>query len=397
MSTEGDLVKLTYQGFFSTEESPMREARAAVNLVGAGMADKPIVLGYTPVGRTNPYQALLYKELTDQGIAAVPIVKSWDFAKIGQISDQSSLVVLHIHWTSFILNNIKSYGTAKKKINDFKSDVDGLLANGGQLIWTLHNIVPHNAQFMDLEMEIQQYLADKASVIHVMSEASVEMMSEAISFERSKILHIPHPSYSGTYEDFVNRETARATLGLTAQDRVYVLLGALKAYKGLSRLLAAFEELCRLDPSVSRKLLVGGIPDDEPEVKQFIQDCEASPNVLIEAKKVPANFVQFYMRAADVGLAPYARMLNSGAILLYQTFDLPVVASNVPAIWENLSHDIAEMAADSSVEALVEALQRADRFIGSDVGLRVRSHVQQYDASEQSREFARELRSMLQV
>ncbi|WP_156135174.1 glycosyltransferase [Arthrobacter sp. L77] len=388
-------MQLVYQGFHSRSDSPVAEANAAIEQASITAGEKPILIGYTPVGRMNPYQALLYREVGDHGFAVAPIVKSWDFAKLSQVRSKASLIVVHIHWTSFVLNSITSYQTAKKKIQDFKTDIERVISQGGKIVWTLHNVIPHNSRFVDLEIEVQQYIADKASVIHVLSEASVEVMSDFISFDRSKILHVPHPNYKSTYEDYVNRDQARTTLGLSSDDKVYVLLGALKAYKGLGTLLAAFESLCARDPSVPRKLLVGGMPDDDPEVASFVEACKKSANVLIEAKKIPANYVQYYMRAADIGLAPYSRMLNSGAILLYQTFELPVVTSNVSAIWENLDEDIAEMAVDDSVAALESALQRADRFIGSDTSWRIRAHTEQYDSSDLSREFARELRSML--
>ncbi len=390
-------VQLTYQGFYSDDESPVKEALAAVDLVGATMLEKPVVLGYTPVGRVNPYQALLYKEMADVGIAVVPIVKSWNFERLAQIRHKASTFVLHIHWTSFVLNSITSYGEAKEKIVEFKRGIDSVVAKGGKIVWTLHNIIPHNGRFFDLEMEVQRYIAYKATVVHVLSAASLDMMSDYISFDHSKVLYAPHPNYLGTYEDYVTRENARFTLGLSADDRVYVLLGALKAYKGLNKLLEAFEQFCANDSAVPRKLIVGGMPDSDPDVTEFVNNCKMSANVLIEPKKIPANFVQYYMRAADVGLAAYDRMLNSGAILLYQTFDLPVITSNVPAIWENLTRDIAEMAIDNSVGELVAAFQRADRFINSDVRWRVRTHVGRFDASELSLNFGRELRGMLSV
>ncbi|GAB3526578.1 glycosyltransferase [Arthrobacter monumenti] len=388
-------MKLTLKGFRHGKESPVAEARAALEMVGSSTIGKPILVGYTPVGRTNPYQALLYKQFAPAGLAASPVIKSWDFLRLLEARENARAVVLHIHWTSFVLNEIKSYVTAKKKVSDFRHELDAFIKGGGKVVWTLHNVIPHDSLYPALEMQIQQYLADRADVIHILSQASADIMREHISFENSKLLLSPHANYRGTYEDFIPKEEARLSLGIRPDERVYVLLGALKAYKGLKNLYESFEEFCR-GSSQPRRLLVGGMPDESVEVAEFVKLCERSPNVLIEAKKIPANFVQYYMRAADIGLAPYARMLNSGAILLYQTFDLPVITSDVKAVWENLTHDIAEKVdSPGDREKLVDSFRRAERFFDDDVSWRIRSFTNNYEADALSRAFASDLRSRL--
>ncbi|WP_320535865.1 glycosyltransferase [Pseudarthrobacter sp. IC2-21] len=382
-------MKLKLKGYFNEEGSPVLEAKAAIAMLSETTAKAPHVLGYTPVGRVNPYQSLLYKATSEYDIATVPIVDSWSFGSLPLVGSRGSQLILHIHWTSFILNDVKNYTTAKKKLGDFQSAIDEFKSRGGRIVWTLHNIIPHGAQYPDLEMMAQQILADEADVLHVLSDASAEMMSSALTIDRAKLLTVPHPNYRTTYEDYVTRNNARLEFGIGPKDRVYVILGALKAYKGLQRLLDAFDEFCDLDPSIPRKLLVGGNPDGTPEVDAFVAQCQAHPNVLIEAKKVPNHFVQNYMRAADVGLAPYTRMLNSGAILLYQSFDLPIIASDVPAIWESMPDEVGERVEDNSVEKLVEAFQRSERFFAFNVTGAVRRYTDQFDAVELSRDFAR--------
>lgn len=381
-------MQLKLKGYFKEDNSPVAEAVKAIEMLEAATMGKPHVLGYTPVGRTNPYQALLYRAAEDYNIATVPVVKSWDFHKLFRVPTDGSTVILHIHWTSFILHGITSYTTAKKKIQDFRSAIDEIKSKGGKIIWTLHNIIPHDSLYPDLEMQIQQYLAEQADVLHVLSDASAEMMSAALTIDKHKLVNVPHPNYRLTYEDYVTRSNARLEFGIGPRDRVYVLLGALKAYKGLDRLLKAFDEFSKSDPSTRRVLLVGGMADESPEVAEFVKKALKHPNVLIEPKKVPNHLVQNYMRAADIGLAPYTRMLNSGAVLLYQSFDLPVIASDVPAIWENMPDDIGERVSDNSVQSLISAFARADRFFEQDVSSKVRSYADQFDATVLSREFA---------
>lgn len=382
-------MQLKLNGYFKGEGSPLAEAKAAIEMLAPTSGSAPHVLGYTPVGRVNPYQSLLYKAAADYDIATVPIIDSWCFDSLAAVQPDASHVIVHIHWTSFVLNGIKSYATAKKKLQDFRQSIDAFKGRGGRIVWTLHNIIPHDSRYPDLEMRAQQMLADEADVLHVLSDGSAEMMSAALKIDKRKLLAVPHPNYRMTYEDYVTRNNARIEFGIGPKDRVYVLLGALKAYKGLNRLLEAFDAFCASDPSVPRLLLVGGNPDGSPEVSDFVARCQKHPRVLIENKKIANHFVQNYMRAADVGLAPYTRMLNSGAVLLYQTFDLPVIASDVPAIWEDMPDEIGERVHDNSVESLVAAFQRSDRFFQGGTPEAVRRYADQFDAVELSRQFSR--------
>lgn len=388
-------MKLAYSGFSSQQGSPVKEAKAAIRFAEGLSLRQPLLVSYTPVGRTNPYQALLYQSFENEDIAVSPIVDSWEFPKLSQLGRPNSLNVFHIHWTSFVLANVTDRGAAVAKIADFERKIDDFTSSGGTLIWTLHNVIPHDTHFLDLEMEIQRYLAEQSTIVHAMSEASVDMMSAIVPLDRSKIVHIPHPNYRGTYEDHVTRTEARLALGIEHDEQVYVLVGALKSYKGLNRILIAFDAFCARDPSVKRRLVVGGMPDDDDEVQSFVRRCEENPRVLIEAKKVPAQFIQYYMRAADVGLAPYTRMLNSGAILLYQTFDLPVITSNVPALWEHMHSDIAESVMDNTVEAMISAFEGSQRFLERDVSWAVRRYTNQFDSKKLSGEFAKEISARL--
>lgn len=386
-------MKTVYKAFKAEAGSPLIEAQAAISLARVGPGEKPYLLGFTPVGRTNPYQALLYSSAGEFGVATTPVVNSWSFDELVRVSSRTERLIMHVHWTSFVLSGVESRHIARQKIQDLKEGVERLRSGGAALVWTLHNIVPHDTLFPDLELEIEQYLADTVDVIHALSYASLEVMEQFLTFDRSKVIIVPHPNYTAAYEDFVSREDARLAFGIGAEERVYVLLGALKRYKGLPNLLDAFDRFCEEDPNIPRRLLVGGAPDKDPEVQEFVAACETHPRVLIEAKKIPSGFVHYYMRAADVGYAAYSRMLNSGAVLLYQSFDLPVITLDNPALWESMTEDIAQPVRAPDVDGIVDGFRGAERFFEASVAPEVRRYVSQFDPRSLSRSFVSQVLS----
>ena len=75
------------------------------------------------------------------------------------------------------------------------------------------------------------------------------------------------------------------------------------------------------------------------------------------------------MRAADIAVLPYVRVLNSGAFLLAESFDLPVVAPRTGALVEReasphvrlFDEDDFEDVLSLAVNDLVEDRDGADR------------------------------------
>lgn len=387
-------MRADFRGWLPIPTSPVSEAIAVAR---AGMSRDPrppVLLGYTPVVRGNPYQALVYREFLSRGIAVAPIVRSWGFAEYAHLRDLADTVAVHVHWTSFVLDGVTSRTQARGEARRFRDALDVVRGAGVKVAFTLHNIVPHDSTFVDEEIEIQQTLVDRSDVVHVMSEATLAIMRPMLTLDPRRVLVSEHPSYFGAYPDYATREEARLSLGLDPDDIVYVLLGALKAYKGLDRLLEAVE-IASARSGRRRRLLVAGRPDRSPESRRFVNRALGDPNTLIYPHRVATEHVQYFLRAADIGLAPYTRVLNSGAAMLYRTFSLPVLAADTAGLWEGLDEDIAEVDPGGSASDLADAMIRSDRLVGEKTRGLVCERAARYDPVRLSAAFATVLRDRL--
>lgn len=383
-----------FQGWRKVPTSPMSEAVAAVRGSLGTPQGAAMLLGYTPVARVNPYQALLYKRFGQVDVAVAPIPDPHAFVEYRHFTDLAPTVGVHFHWPAFVLRDCRTRADARTRVAAFVDGLDALRDSGVKVIFTVHNLIPHDATFVDDEVELQQALADRSDVVHTMSKSTIEAVEGFLRIEPDRVVTSPHPNYRSAYPDYVTKQTARQTLGIDADDVVYVVFGALKRYKGLSRLVDAIESANRMSDR-RRRLVIAGAPDDSSEVRRFVNAATVHPDVLIAPSRVPADHVQYYMRSADIGLVPYERVLNSGAALLYQSFDLPVIAAHSPALWENLNAAVAEEDHGGGATELAAALVRSDRLLGEDLGSAVRDHVRQYDPDVLSRAFALELRERL--
>ena len=203
---------------------------------------------------------------------------------------------------------------------------------GGRLVWTIHNVLPHDARHVWAEIQLGRLLASRADLVHVLSDVTVEAVRDYYELDPARVTVVPHSSYVGEYADRIGPQEARTALGIDAQDKVMLALGGIRPYKGLGTLLDVFDELVVDDPTL--RLLVAGRPAPGEEVRRLVDRCEGHPRVLGEFRHVPDDRLQVWMRASDLAVLPYRQILNSGAFRLAETFGLPVVAPRTGAMVE---------------------------------------------------------------
>jgi len=324
----------------------------------------PLLLGYHPVARMNPYQSLLYQRTWQAGMAALPIVREQRIDELADLARSGWPTVLHLHWLNQVLAHARSAKDAQGLRKTFLGGIDRYLGAGGRLVWTVHNIVPHGAQFEAEEGALSAEIVERSSAVHVMAAKTPDLVANWFAIPPEKILHVPHPSYAGAYEDVVTREQARHELGLWPDEIVHVVVGAIKPYKGLNELLDAWDELAA--DGTPRRLVVAGGPTDEPGIAEALERAAIHPTVLIHPRKIPAGEMQIFLRAADVAVMPYLRSLNSGALMLALTFGLPVVVPAGGGLAELVDGRMARVFEPGDQDSLVAALRTADDLVTAD-------------------------------
>ena len=266
----------------------------------------------------NPFQSMLNAAL-GQGITAVPVPAK---QVVQGLRDAEPGSVFHLHWTAPVLQWSKEHAEAEQALADFMDALAGFQARGGKLIWSIHNALPHDSKFPDLDLDLARLLAERADRIHVLSPDTPELVANLYALDPGRTVVIEHSSYLGQYPDDVSRADARAQLGLDQDAKVIVALGGIRPYKGLNRLLDAFEAIADDDA----RLLVAGQPRAGEFADELRRRCEANPQVIAHFARVPDDELQVWLHAADVAALPYLDILNSGGYWLAVTFGLPVVA-----------------------------------------------------------------------
>jgi glycosyltransferase involved in cell wall biosynthesis len=344
-------------------------------------------MAYSPVARVNPYTALLYSRLWDHGIAPVPVMRFADLAALLPLLSSGTRIMLHLQWTSDVLRDAGTEAEAKDKAGAFVGLLDAFLEAGGRLAWTVHNGLPHDCRFPRIEAGIEQAVADRARLVHVLNHSTVDAVAEWFTIEPAKAVTIPHPHYLGSYQDFVPRDQARYDLGLLPDEIVYAFVGVIRPYKGLDLLLDAFDAVCA-SRGGPRRLLVAGNASSDPRTQDAADRCLLHPQVVLRQGAVPDGEMQYYLRAADIAVLPYQRSLNSGVLLLALSFGLPVVAPASPATAGMTTPAAARTFQPGDPAALTQALADADDLLtlaARDAALRI---AEQHDRHQIAEQFA---------
>jgi glycosyltransferase involved in cell wall biosynthesis len=271
----------------------------------------------------NPYQAMLYAELPGAGIRVAPVRRP-DRSLV--LRDRADLTgyALHLHWSSTVVQVAPTRDQALTRLETFTKQITDLQARGGRLIWTVHNVLPHETRYLELELKLRQLLAERADIVHVMCPQTVELAAPHFRIDPDRMVVLPHSSYLGIYPNTMTTRQARDRLGLADDDLVLLAMGGIRPYRGLDTLLDAFDAVSARQPRL--RLVVVGKPSDGELAEHLLRRCSERPEILVRAEHIADDELQVYHRAADLAVLPYRIVLNSGVLKLAETFGLPVVA-----------------------------------------------------------------------
>jgi len=304
--------------------------------------------------------------------------------------------VLHLHWLARVLRGVEADAEGRERVASFIGALDGFLATGGRLIWTVHNVLPHDTAFPDVDLELRRAVVARADVVHVLSAGTVAAAAPRYAIPTEKVLHVPHPAYLGVYPDDVSDAEARRHHGLGAGDVVFGFVGNLRPYKGLDDLLDAFDSLTAAPPDARRRrLLIAGMPAADRSVDALVARARAHPDVIVDARRIPSDQMALPLRASDVIVLPYHASLNSGALLLALSFGRPVIAAASPHVTETVGPDASITFPAGDREALTAALRGADPLLTPAARQAAHATARRFDPGEISGRFAGALRERL--
>jgi len=367
------------------------EGIRAIRYLGATGHPDPLLLLYHPPARTNPFQRLLYGEGWSRGIVAMPLADPADAEAIAEAARGRVTPVLHLHWLNGVTERAETAARAGELAAAFLAGLDAFRAQGGRIAWTIHNALPHDVRFEDEAVAVRRGVVERAVMVHALAASTQAATAPWFEIPADRLVVIPHPSYAGVYPATATREAARFELGLWPDELVYLAFGAVRPYKGIDGLLAAWRAAAATPP-LPRRLVVAGAVTRGPGTEELLLELAVTPDVAAFPRRIEDHVVGDFHRAADVAVLTRTQALNSGVLLLALTFGLPVVAPRFAAAEELLDDQVAILYEPGDRDGLADALRQAPELVASRPGDQARAIAARFDPAGISRTFVEELR-----
>jgi beta-1,4-mannosyltransferase len=294
-------------------------------------ADRAVVSGraalvsYPPVLAANPYQRLLYEQLTALGIPLAPA----DRFRLGALLRmRASVRYLHFHWPQSYWRHEHGPRPLRAPLSLAKIGVFALRlavarALGFRIAWTVHQVSPHEVAGERIDRLGARVLARLSHVLLAHDEATAEEVRQELGRDAEVV---PHGPYVGVYPAGRSRDEVRAELGLDPRTTMFLAFGDLRAYKAVELLLDAF----RAAPLDDAVLLVAG-SDRAGHGAPVLAAAESDPRIRPLLGFVPDRRVAELFAAADVAVVARGDGGTSGSLVLALSMGVAVVAARRPA------------------------------------------------------------------
>jgi len=250
----------------------------------------------------------------------------------------------------------------------FASSVGPLRPRGTRVVLVCDNLVPHERRPFDLALT--RWMLRNSDGYLVMSD-SVERDLDRLKPGAPR-RRVAHPLYAQFDRGRWTRASARAHLGLGADDEVALFFGYVRRYKGLDTLLEAWPRVRARRPVTL--LVAGEFYEDQAPYRTLASAAGGEPHVRILDRYLEDHEVEAVFRAADVAVLPYRSATQSGVTHVAYALGVPVITTDVGGLAETVAEGETGLVVPSEdPEALASAVVR---FFEQRMGERLRRGIE---------------------
>jgi glycosyltransferase involved in cell wall biosynthesis len=273
----------------------------------------------------NPYQALLYEQFEAVGVPVRFGGELTGSATLNLLLLPLELAacrlagwdVLHLHWAfAFELPGSDRLPVLRRIAQLwFSLTLAVLRALRYRVVWTAHNVLPHEPVFAD-DLAARRRLVHGCDLVVVHSRGVLNGL-ERLGLHPRRVVVVPH----GTLTAHV--DAARLPPPGAGAVRKVLFFGQLRPYKGVEDLLMA---LARVAPGVAVELLIAGHCGDrklEGRVRRLAESCAG--RATLRTHRIPDDELTHLLSETDAVVLPFREPTTSGSALFALGHGRPLV------------------------------------------------------------------------
>lgn len=278
--------------------------------------------------RDNPYQQLLYRGILDR---YEPLKGDVDEAIKLQRGLKNARQILHIHWEEHVIRHAQSSAEAFAMVEFFLARLAYFKKLGGYVVWTVHNILPHEQEWEDAFLALRRGVAEAAERICVHNLATIPLLRAQTQFKEGAPFLLPHPTYFGVMDPLPDQ--------LEPETPTALIFGKLRPYKAIEKFIDAFGASNLPRQGAILKICGEGLKN-QTYAQDLVETYEgAAPNVVFDIRRAPDEELPALFGGATAIILPYERLLTSGVLFAAMTLGAPVIAPRLPQVIESLPRE----------------------------------------------------------
>jgi glycosyltransferase involved in cell wall biosynthesis len=211
---------------------------------------------------------------------------------------------------------------------------------GKKLVFTAHNVDEKERDGGNNILNRASLKASYGMMDHVFVHTAKmkDQLIRDFGADQDKITVIPFGINNIVPKSDIGGTEARARLQLGAHEKVLLFFGNIAPYKGLEYAIEAMGRLKQKDDRF--RLLIGGRIKGCQEYWESLERTIASLDldrcITKNIQFIPDEDVEIFFKASDVLVLPYSFIYQSGILFLSYSFGLPVIASDVGSLREDI-------------------------------------------------------------
>jgi beta-1,4-mannosyltransferase len=346
-------------------------------------------LGFFPdFSSGNSYQNMLYSQSRKANWIVKAIESPFDVPP--------DFDAIHFHWQNAIwgLSHLERSELVNSDFANLFAFKHHVSRKKRHMIWTVHNLVPHDSMELDSELALMRRMNEESDVIHFLTRESVAEIKKFIPVDESKIIVEPHCSYSGFLPNKLDSEAIRQRYGIAKESLIIGFIGQIRPYKNVQQLIDAFLELH--EEYHNLVLIVAGLNQD-PFVDSIMRELSQQFDYIhyIDRFLTPIEFAEL-SSLIQIACYPYTSILNSGSLFSSLTFGHHIVVPNHPGLYSFKNKKFVTFYDANSLVSLRTSLREVikNNTYLSSASLALR-FAQSNNASKMSRNFFKKLKRKL--
>ena len=368
---------------------------AAAELRAAGH-EPPLIVATFPGFHANPFSVLMEQAYASHGLAAIHVASAAEIQAVVEGREAGGYrAVLHVNGPDRFLEDTRTATEieALAAADVVVEQLDAWLADGVQLVTTIHNGPMLRDRRAEAERRVAQAIVDRASLVHLLTASTQAALDGWLDLAAARCVHVPAPQLRR------GARSARRPRGGPPQARrgggrprevLIGLIGSLYGRKGAIALVEAFTAVPDplSDGRRARLLLAGSLAaNGEALIRASCDDAR----IITRFGYVPDEELPGLLAALDVAVVPYGQYLNSGWLNLALTAGVPAIAPAGGTAAEVVRPEALRTFDPQIAGSLTAALADASSLATPEARAAARASVADLDAASMSARFVEAL------